>query len=286
MMLPDSDAEQKQNAFANFLCSVRSDVSFICPRIFRKGPMVRFVIHSGLFIALTVLSQVGGLAWLVAVNFKNRLLVFVGTYALLCVLSSFAAPVFGRIPLACGDDSPLVVRSWATCALNRHYVTPDLHAALTDLATALAEAHPGTVTLVLDANFPFWNGFPLLPHLSHDDGRKADIALFYRDGGTGYLAGQTRSPIGYFAFQQGPTPCRNRMLDLRWDLDWLQPVWPDWDIDADRTRFALQWLAQDDRIKKVFIEPHLTRRLGLSDPKLRFQGCNAARHDDHIHLQL
>lgn len=32
----------------------------------------------------------------------------------------------------------------------------------------------------LDANFPFKDGFPLLPHLSHDDGRKVDIAFMYR----------------------------------------------------------------------------------------------------------
>ncbi|HKK76486.1 MAG TPA: hypothetical protein VJ953_15505 [Saprospiraceae bacterium] len=31
----------------------------------------------------------------------------------------------------------------------------------------------------LDANFPFWNEFPLLPHLSHDDGKKVDISFLY-----------------------------------------------------------------------------------------------------------
>jgi hypothetical protein len=33
------------------------------------------------------------------------------------------------------------------------------------------EKFPGTVTIALDANFPFVNGFPLLPHLSHADGK-------------------------------------------------------------------------------------------------------------------
>ncbi|MET0500376.1 MAG: hypothetical protein ABW172_02510 [Candidatus Binatia bacterium] len=27
-------------------------------------------------------------------------------------------------------------------------------------------------------------------------------------------------------------------------------------------------------------------RLGLSSPLLGFQGCRAARHDDHIHIQV
>ncbi|CTQ31502.1 hypothetical protein [Jannaschia rubra] len=57
-------------------------------------------------------------------------------------------------------------------------------------------------------------------------------------------------------------------------------------LDVPRTRAALDLLAAVARIGKVFREPHLRDRLGVSDPKLRFQGCRAARHDDHIHLQL
>jgi hypothetical protein len=39
-------------------------------------------------------------------------------------------------------------------------------------------------------------------------------------------------------------------------------------------------------VAKIFVEPPLAAQLGLSDPKIRFQGCRAARHDDHIHIQL
>ncbi|MDG1408954.1 MAG: hypothetical protein P8Q50_14385 [Octadecabacter sp.] len=42
----------------------------------------------------------------------------------------------------------------------------------------------------------------------------------------------------------------------------------------------------DQRVGKIFIEPHLAQTLGLNDPKVRFQGCRAARHDDQIHIQL
>lgn len=73
------------------------------------------------------------------------------------------------------------MQSWAYCALNRHYAAPKLVETLGDLARDLATAHPGTLTLVLDAGSPFIDGFPLLPHLSHDDGAKAAIALRYRD---------------------------------------------------------------------------------------------------------
>ena len=40
-------------------------------------------------------------------------------------------------------------------------------------------------------------------------------------------------------------------------------------------------------IDKIFLEPHLKSRLRLSSyGKIRFHGCAAVRHDDHIHIQL
>ena len=60
---------------------------------------------------------------------------------------------------------------------------------------------------MLDGNFPFITGFPLLPHLSHDDGEKVDLAFYYADD-TGYLRGATRAPIGYFAFEDGTSNCQ------------------------------------------------------------------------------
>lgn len=57
-------------------------------------------------------------------------------------------------------------------------------------------------------------------------------------------------------------------------------------LDTARTREALLWLARDDRVKKILIEPHILERLNIQHPKIRFQGCRAARHDDHIHFQL
>jgi hypothetical protein len=60
-------------------------------------------------------------------------------------------------------------------------------------------------------------------------------------------------------------------------------------LDEARTRFALRWLAREgpgQGLGKVFVEPHLRERLGVSGDVIRFQGCAAARHDDHIHIQL
>ncbi|MES0862392.1 hypothetical protein ABLN87_08525 [Ruegeria sp. SCPT10] len=210
---------------------------------------------------------------------------FLVFYAGLSIAAHVVAPQFGRVPLSCFDKGPLQIQSYFYCALNRHYVTPELAHVLTETAEEMDRVYPGTKTLVLDANFPFWNGFPLLPHLSHDDGKKADLAFYYSDA-AGYLAGATRSPIGYFAFENGPSNCGASWPTLRWNLDVLQPFWHDYDLDDDRLRAVLEILSRDDRVQKIFVEPHLVTRLGVAHSKIRFQGCRAARHDDHVHFQL
>jgi hypothetical protein len=42
----------------------------------------------------------------------------------------------------------------------------------------------------------------------------------------------------------------------------------------------------NSNVSKVFIEPHLKNRLNLNHSKIRFHGCRAVRHDDHIHFQI
>ncbi|MEP5758334.1 MAG: hypothetical protein ABJ327_03280 [Litoreibacter sp.] len=183
------------------------------------------------------------------------------------------------------SDSAFNMKSTMYCALNRQYVTPELMGVLQDFSTDMEEVFPQTKTLILDANFPFIAGFPLLPHLSHNDGRKVDLAFFYKDD-RGFLPGVTKSPIGYFAFEHGPSDCPKNALTLRWDIAWLQDLWPGYHLEPRRMMAALQFLSDDERIGKVFIEPHLKSRFRANSSKIRFQGCRAARHDDHIHIQL
>ena len=116
-------------------------------------------------------------------------------------------------------------------------------------------------------------------------GRKADIAFFYR-ATSGYQPKATKSPIGYFALEDGPTDCPAASPTLRWDLNWLQTFWRDLQMDHARTAAALLWFSRDTRVEKIFIEPYLRQTLGAMHPKVRFQGCRAARHDDHIHFQI
>lgn len=246
---------------------------------------MRVLFHLTIAVLLTAFTQIGGVVWLVSRLFRRKWAVFFVLYIGVTMAIIWVAPKFGRVAMPCFGAQTLRMQSPLFCALNRNYVTPDMAATLDQAATQVASTHRGAQTLLLDANFPFFDGFPLLPHLSHDDGRKADIAFYYRDK-KGYLPGATRSPIGYFAFEQGPTNCASTWTSLRWDMDALQPLWRDYEIDPSRTKTVLRAFLENPKVGKVFLEPHLQRWLGLSHPKLRFQGCRAARHDDHIHVQL
>ncbi len=247
--------------------------------------MLQVVKHSAVLLVLTVLTQLGGLAWLLSLLFRGRLLAFAVLYLSFSAAALGVAPAFGRVGVTCWRDGALQVQSWFYCLTNRTFMAPELLASLEDTAEAVAKRFPETTTLLLDAGFPFGDGFPLLPHLSHADGRKADLAFYYRDE-NGYVRGATRSPVGYFAFQQGATECPNVWPTLRWDLDALQPLFRNLDLDEERTRFLVSRLSEDARISRIFLEPHLTSSLGLRSAKIRFQGCRAARHDDHLHIEL
>lgn len=245
---------------------------------------MRFVLHGALVLGLTVLTQLGGLAWLLALRFRWRLPVFGLVYALFRGGAQVAAPVFGRVPLPCAGEV-LRAQSWVYCALLRNFVTPELLAVAEDAAGVVAAEYPGTVTLALDGSFPFGDGIPLMPHLSHDDGEKLDFAFYYAGSG-GYLSGRTASPLGYFAFERGAETCPPTTLTLRWDMGWFQPFLRDLTLEPVRTTALIRALLADPRLGKLFVEPPLAARLGLAAEKLRFQGCRAARHDDHIHVQL
>lgn len=247
--------------------------------------MVRILKHGIVILFFTALTQIGGVLWLISLYFRRSLMMFCLLYVGVTASLQFWSIVPGRVALPCVSAGPMQLQSWFYCATNRNFVTPELEEVLHDTADRIEQTFPGTKTLVLDANFPFFLGFPLPPHLSHNDGEKADLALFYKDA-DGLVSGKTRSPVGYFAFEQGPTDCPDHRFTMRWDLNFLQPLWRDFMLDENRTGYALRVLQSDPRVGKVFIEPHLQLRLGVSGGNVRFQGCRAARHDDHIHLQL
>ncbi|MEO0929502.1 MAG: hypothetical protein AAFY14_02465 [Pseudomonadota bacterium] len=257
------------------------------------------ILHILIIIVLTLITQLGGIAWAVALLLRmafGRLLIwFLALYLGLTVTAHYTAPLVGREPLPCLDAGPsqIAVLNPLYCALNRNYVSPEMKAHADALSDHMHDAFPGTRTRALDASFPFIDGFALLPHLSHDDGNKLDLAFYYTGEEGEYRLGQAKSIIGYWGFEQprpgDPQPCvADTGISLRWDVDWAQPYMRDWTLDAARTGAALRWLADNPTGSdyKVFIEPHLSQRLGVSGDAIRFQGCSAARHDDHIHLEF
>jgi hypothetical protein len=241
----------------------------------------------------TVLSEVGGVfAWPalgLAATLPARRRAALALVALSQVVGLVVVPPvaerFGRVPLPCASAGPLRPRSIVYCLAHRRYVRPELRRAALAAAEAVAAEHPGTVVRYLDAGFPF-AGPPLLPHLSHGDARRLDLALLYTDP-DGRPVDGGGSPIGYFGYvpPPGEPACAADPWDLRWDLPWLQPLLAS-PLDERRTAALVAAAARQPAIRRILLEPHLRRRLGLRSEKVRFQGCRAARHDDHFHLDL
>lgn len=262
--------------------------------------MTKVLLTLAAALLLTALTEIGGFVLLAAILIARLLRwrsfattgLFLVAYA---ATSAFVVPplaaLAGRVPLSCTGQTLRALP--ILCALNRHYVEPKLLTLATALASDVATSFPGSVTVALDANFPFFDGVPMLPHLSHDDGQKLDLSFFYADPSGTYQPATTRSPIGYWAFEtpssSEATPCPDEWLTTRWDMAWLQPLWSNLQLEPERTRYALNWLFDKGRsygLQCVFLEPYLASRLGVASPLLGFQGCRAARHDDHIHLQI
>jgi len=92
--------------------------------------MLRFGFHAGMVLGLTILTQIGGLAWLVALLSKARIASFVAVYVIATVATIWLAPLAGRVPLPCYGNDSLQAQSLIYCAMNRHYVTPEAKDAL------------------------------------------------------------------------------------------------------------------------------------------------------------
>lgn len=258
-----------------------------------------------IFIVLTAITQVGGLIYLlykpigIAINkrftgFKrySRILIFIAMYLFITlVIIPPLAEIFGRVSLPLSNTKLKPATSFTWLA-NRHYVKPELLDLLEDVRSDL----PSNISIVyLDANFPFIDGFPLIGHLSHNDGEKIDLAFIYSNSERDYL-NDGKSFSGYGIVEapketelDQPNICADQgywqySLTTRFTLIETSK---NYQFDNRANRLLLSKLASDSRTGKIFIEPHLRDRLKLNKfPKVRYHGCHSARHDDHIHLQL
>lgn len=263
------------------------------------------------FLVLTVLTQIGGLVYVI--NFSTYRFINhkvnnpwlrrgckLGTFILLYTIATFLivpvlAKPFGRVRLPVSTTSHLRPLTFLTCLLNRNYVRKELREVAFQVAGDMYRRYPGTVVNYLDANFPFFNGFPLFPHLSHNDGRKLDLAFCYVNSQSMQETNAAPSPIGYGICEE-PTEAENNTAAFcaekgYWQYSFLKNIIPqgsknNFRFYPQKIKALIELFANDNRIGKIFIEPHLQTRLHITGNKIRFHGCHAVRHDDHIHVQL
>lgn len=273
--------------------------------------LLKIILTIILFFLLTVLTQVGGLVYLLSIlthkltdkwtnnNYLKATYRFTSFLTLYCLTTFLIVPVIakplGRVPLPLTETNYLQPLNIWTCFLNRNYVRPELKQTAFEVAKQMNVKFPGTTVNYLDANFPFINKFPLIPHLSHNDGKKLDLSFCYRDTKTNEPTNECPSFIGYGICEE-PRPdekntanfCANKGY---WQYSFMTKVISqdnkqDFTFDSDKTRELVTLFATQSSIGKIFIEPHLKTRLNLTSGKIRFHGCQAVRHDDHIHIQL
>lgn len=249
---------------------------------------------------MTVITQIGGVIYLLSLlisikrNKKrkfNTLVIFIGLYLLSTFLIvPLMAPKFGREKIKHTDK--IKPTNYMTVLLNRNYVRPKLN----ELLNLTEKELFGTNIKInyLDANFPFINKFPLLPHLSHNDGKKIDLSLIYETK-SGTITDKQKSISGYGVFENPKHPEYNqieRCLQRGYfQYDFTKHVTfgtinKELVFSEKGTKRLIKSILKNRNLGKLFIEPHLKNRMNLKNNRIRYHGCSAVRHDDHIHVQL
>jgi len=167
--------------------------------------------------------------------------------------------------------------------------------AVFEVAAQMNKKFSGTIINYLDAGFPFIDGFPLFPHLSHSNGQKLDISFCYMESVSGKETNECPSFIGYGICEEPRADEENTAAYCnsrgKWQYSFVRNLVPqgskkNFVFDSVRTGFLLNLFASQKVVGKIFIEPHLKKRLAPALEKVRFHGCQAVRHDDHMHIQI
>lgn len=263
---------------------------------------MKIILHIIIIVFLTVLTQIGGILYLISViivkkQIKKKRLKRFGIFTILYLIATFliipnVAPIFGREKI---KESKLVqAHSFFYKLANRNYVRPELNKAIGKIAFEFENQNSGIKMIYLDANFPFIEKFPLLPHLSHNDGKKIDVSLIYENK-NGQLTNKKPSISGYGVYEN-PTEIEYNQISVckekgYWQYDFpkymtLGTINKEIEFSKKGTISLANLIVKQNEIGKLFIEPHLKKRLNLTSGKIRYHGCQAVRHDDHIHFQL
>ena len=260
------------------------------------------LLHGIIFLLLTVITQIGGIIYLISIvliksTAHKKLIKRLGVFIALYLIATFlivpnVAPIFGREKIK--ETEFLKAHSIFYKLANRNYVRPELNKTLAQIASEFEKQHSGIKMVYLDANFPFIDKFPLLPHLSHNDGKKIDVSLIYENP-NGQLTNKKPSVSGYGVYESPKPKEYNQTTVCKkegyWQYDFpkyltLGRINKDIQFSENGTRNLVDLILKQHTIGKMFIEPHLKTRLHLVNKKIRFHGCQAVRHDDHIHFQL
>jgi len=272
--------------------------------------ILRFLFHTFMIALLTILTQVGGIAYLlsfISARYADKWTAkpilkgisrFAGFVLIYCVLSFLIVPPIakmnGRVPMPVFATSYVEPVSMVTCIANRHYVRPALRNICFEAGKKLHDKHPGATIKYMDGNFPLINKFPLLPHLSHNDGKKLDIAFCYSDTKSGNQTNAYPPHIAY-GVSEMPLPGEyDRPAECdktHWMYSYMHRVMPKGNreryvMDENSTRFMIDIFVKHPDIGKILLEPHLKSRFELSSDKVRSVQCGSVRHDDHIHIQI
>lgn len=263
--------------------------------------LFKTLLHLVIIILLTLLTQIGGLIYLITISiikkrfpkYKLKRFLF---FSLIYILATFfivpkIAPLFGRVKI--DDNEQLASHNFITQICNRNYVTPKMKLVLDEISLKLSEELPEIKLIYLDTNFPFLDGFPLLPHLSHNDGKKIDVSFIYQNK-KGKVTNNKPSVSGYGIFVE---PLKDEINQTKickeqgyWQYDFTKYLTfgakNGLELSEVATKKLIQIIINNKEVHKIFIEPHLKTRLKLNNQKIRFHGCRAVRHDDHIHFQI
>jgi len=273
--------------------------------------LIKILLGLTFFSLLTLVTQVGGIVFLISIftfgliekrltrtwtRVTAKALSFATLYFLFVfVVVPLTAKHFGRVPLPFVESNHVRPANILTVLLNRNYVQPELRQATFDVARKMNNKYPGTILNYLDANFPFIDKFPLAPHLSHNDGKKLDVSFHYVNAKTGEHTNEIPSWLGYGVCESPregeidrPEDCERKGY---WQYSFMSRIISqknknEYPFDPKRTKDLVNFYAVHNAIGKILIEPHLKTRLRLRSNKVRLHGCNAVRHDDHIHVEL
>ena len=260
------------------------------------------LLHLIIIAFLTVFTQIGGIIYLMTIliiktNSENKRIKILFVFSVIYLFATFVivpnlAELFGREKVK--ETEIIKANTFFTKLLNRNYVKPELNRTLEKISIDFKKKHNGIKLVYLDANFPFIDKFPLLPHLSHNDGKKIDLSLVYQLE-NGEITNEKPSVSGCGVYEN-PKDSEIKQFEICEEKGYWQYDFPKYltfgkinkeiKFSEKATRDLMNSIVKQSEIGKIFIEPHLKNRMNLTSDKIRFQGCRAVRHDDHIHIQL